>query len=502
MIDEVEDSLLVEIKSIPEPKLKIVFKKHEHQLHRKKNLTDEETKVEVDIQPDRQLAKKYIIERPYQKKVGKHTSYSHSECNTDEKEMTSSHMKHTEGGWPKDVKTELLEHKNKFIRKTLKEDMFLYTTVKLGIMMENTLKQNNTFDIEGMYFDDVEPEEDIHKEKFISMAKFKDFSGYRRPVSSLSWQSLGGASSLAIAYCSPDFLGNYCEPCTDCYIADFENTTAAKNTFTPPTQVTVIEYNDKHKNLLGGGCLSGQVTRVEIYCISRLSFQVCWFDDRTGQFPVGETEFDGSHSDAVYTFRWIGKTGTEFFTGSEDGYMKWWDIRNIKKATREFLVVVDEDETDPEKAEGVNSLSFESTIPSKFMIGTDKGKIISCRMQPKQGTTSMVLSAFDDLTTSKVMAVDRNPFFPKYFLVVKDNSAKIWCEDLKTSSIMWMKPSPARLTAGSWSPARMSVFLTTRYDGVLELWDFLYRQDAPFLPIKVADYPLLTLKVLLTTQYN
>ena len=59
--------------------------------------------------------------------------------------------------------------------------------------------------------------------------------------------------------------------------------------------------------------------------------------------------------------------------------MKWWDIRNIKKATREFLVVVDEDETDPEKAEGVNSLSFESTIPSKFMIGTDKGKIISCR---------------------------------------------------------------------------------------------------------------------------
>ena len=210
---------------------------------------------------------------------------------------------------------------------------------------------------------------------------------------------------------------------------------------------------------------------------------------------MGETEFHGSHADAVYTFRWIGKTGTEFFTGSEDGYMKWWDIRNIKKATREFLVVVDEDETDPEKAEGINSLSFESTIPSKFMIGTGRGKVISCRMQPKQGTTSMILSTFDDLTTSKVMAVDRNPFFPKYFLVIRDNTAKIWCEDLKTSSIMWMKPSPARLTAGAWSPARMSVFFTTRYDGVLEAWDFLYQQDAPILPIKVADYPLLTLKV-------
>ena len=36
-------------------------------------------------------------------------------------------MNHMEGGWPKDVKTEMIEHKNKFIRKTLKEDMFKYT---------------------------------------------------------------------------------------------------------------------------------------------------------------------------------------------------------------------------------------------------------------------------------------------------------------------------------------------------------------------------------------
>ena len=29
----------------------------------------------------------------------------------------------------------------------------------------------------------------------------------------------------------------------------------------------------------------------------------------------------------MWDFRWIGKAGTEFFTGSQDGYMKWWDIR-------------------------------------------------------------------------------------------------------------------------------------------------------------------------------
>ena len=61
-----------------------------------------------------------------------------------------------EGGWPKDVKTELMEQKNKFIRKVLKEDMFKYSTTKLGKSMEKVLKQNITLDIEELYFTDVE----------------------------------------------------------------------------------------------------------------------------------------------------------------------------------------------------------------------------------------------------------------------------------------------------------------------------------------------------------
>ena len=95
----------------------------------------------------------------------------------------------------------------------------------------------------------------------------------------------------------------------------------------------------------------------------------------------------------------------------------------------------------------------------------------------------MILGVFDDLKRSRVMAVDRNTFYPKNFLVIRwlvyfkmlcsysggnncvdtrDSSAKIWCEDIKTSGIMCMKPSPSRLTGGCWSPVRMSVFFTTR----------------------------------------
>ena len=222
---------------------------------------------------------------------------------------------------------------------------------------------------------------------------------------------------------------------------------------------------------------------------------MCWFDERSGPLPVGVTDYDMSHKDAVYTARWVGKTGTEFFTGSQDGYMKWWDIRNFSMPTREFLVAREDDETNPENGEGVNCLSFEPTIPSKFMVGTAQGSVISCRMQAKAGSNSLLLGVFKNCYHSKVMAVDRNPFYPKNFLTIGSDMVKIWCEDLKSSAIMWMKPSPARLTGGAWSPIRMSLFFTTRADGVFEVWDFLYQHSAPIVPVKAADFPLLCMKV-------
>ena len=116
-------------------------------------------------------------------------------------------------------------------------------------------------------------------------------------------------------------------------------------------------------------------------------------------------------------------------------------------------------------APGINSLSFEPTIPSKFMVGTEQGGVIICRMQAKSGTNDWILGEFDACHQGKVMTVDRNPFYPKNFLTIGDTTCKIWCEDLKTSAIMWMKPSVARLTGGGWSPTKISVFFTTRVDG-------------------------------------
>ena len=52
------------------------------------------------------------------------------------------------------------------------------------------LKQNNTLNLEEMYFEDVEVEEEGNKKMIVTMAKFKDASQRRRPVSGLSWQKV------------------------------------------------------------------------------------------------------------------------------------------------------------------------------------------------------------------------------------------------------------------------------------------------------------------------
>ena len=171
--------------------------------------------------------------------------------------------------------------------------------------------------------------------------------------------------------------------------------------------------------------------------------------------------------------------------------MKWWDIRNFKSPSRDFLVSVD----NIKDGEGVNCLSYDPTIPSKFLIGTAQGSVFSCRMQPKIGSESLFLTTFKDCYHSKVMSVDRNPLHPKSFLTVGGNTVKIWCEDINSSAIMWMKPQTSRFTFGAWSPTRMSLFFTTNTEGTFDIWDFLFRQDAPILSFRLADCPIQNMTV-------
>ena len=87
---------------------------------------------------------------------------------------------------------------------------------------------------------------------------------------------------------------------------------------------------------------------------------------------------------------------------------------------------------------------------------------------------------------SAINSIERNPTHSKYFMTVGDWTARIWSEDLKTP-IMTTKYHSAYLTAGCWSPTRQGVFFVTRQDGVLDIWDYFYRQNDVALSHKLGD---------------
>uniref|UniRef100_A0A493TAZ5 Dynein axonemal intermediate chain 2 n=1 Tax=Anas platyrhynchos platyrhynchos TaxID=8840 RepID=A0A493TAZ5_ANAPP len=222
------------------------------------------------------------------------------------------------------------------------------------------------------------------------------------------------------------------------------------------------------------------------------SFAAYW-DTRKGGLPVEVSTVEASHRDPVYGAIWLqSKTGTECFSASTDGQVLWWDIRKLSEPT-ETLVLDITRQGLLENALGAITLEFEPTMPTKFMVGTEQGIVITCNRKAK--TPPEKIAGTYSGHHGPVYALTRNPLYPKIFLTVGDWTARIWSEEAKESSIMWTKYHLSYLTAGCWSTVRPAVFFTTKMDGTLDVWDFLFKQNDPSLSLKICDEPLSSLRL-------
>ena len=59
----------------------------------------------------------------------------------------SKGMTHAEGGWPKDVDYTEQNDKDRFLRKTWKDDDYKNTVKGLGPVIDRCVRQNNTINI-------------------------------------------------------------------------------------------------------------------------------------------------------------------------------------------------------------------------------------------------------------------------------------------------------------------------------------------------------------------
>ncbi|VDM16983.1 unnamed protein product [Hydatigera taeniaeformis] len=217
------------------------------------------------------------------------------------------------------------------------------------------------------------------------------------------------------------------------------------------------------------------------------------WDRRKGSFPVESSPVENSHRDPAWQVIWIqSKTGTEFFSTSTDGQVLWWDVRKMNEPM-EILYLDPTKNQDLNCSIGAYALEYEPTIPTKFMAGTEQGMIISCNRKGKS-PAEKVAAVFPG-HKGPVYALQRNPFFTKFFLSVGDWSARIWSEDMKDDPIMWTPYHDSGATDGCWSPVRPALFFMTRLNGHLELWDYVFKQREPTLNIKISEDSLHCVRV-------
>lgn len=126
------------------------------------------------------------------------------------------------------------------------------------------------------------------------------------------------------------------------------------------------------------------------------------------------------------------------------------------------------------------------------MVGSETGSVFMCNKKAKNPAEK--ITHIYPGHHGPVYALQRNPFFLKNFLTVGDWTTKIWAEDVR-SPIMSTRYSSSYLTDGSWSPTRPSVFYTTKMDGTLDVWDFVFKQNDPTLSIQICNSPLHSVKV-------
>lgn len=266
---------------------------------------------------------------------------------------------------------------------------------------------------------------------------------------------------------------------TECYTWNVENSNKPEAILRPPSMALCLEYNPKDSHVILGGLHSGQV------CI--------WDVRKNSTHPTEVTRLDVSHTDPCHSALWIqSKTGTDFFSSSTDGTCKWWDTRNMRQPVEELILDITK-KLDKNIALGAVCLEYEPTMPTKFMVGTEQGTIITCNRKAK--TAADKIANLYQSYSGPVNKITRNPFNPKYFLTVGEWMARIWSEDIKDSAVISMKNYPHYLTSAAWSPTRPAVFFTTSMNGTLDIWDLMVKHAEPTLSEKITDCALRSLRV-------
>jgi dynein intermediate chain 2 len=419
---------------------------------------------------------------------------SEHDANTEILKTKNSSMRHVEGGWPRDVDFNEQSDVTRFRKKAEKDEDFRSAVKALGPIITRCLMQNNTIDIYEEYFDGNNTDHSSEPPNAKGLAVFRDpnsMNDSKRTATSINWHPDPAApAKIAVSYSNltfqdPKYLSQ--RMAAQSYIWDIVNPNTPDVELLPPSPLCCLKFNPKQTDSLIGGSYNGLISFYDL----RKSGGVTFKDIA----PVSTSMIEKSHHDPVYEVFWVSsKTGSACASVSTDGQMIWWDTRKLHEPSDTIQLCTDI-KTPNAPILGGSSMEYNSEAGSKYLVGTEQGIVLMVNVKnKKQNNGVFVFDQGAGKHHGPIYSIQRNPANTKCFLTVGDWTARIWMEDLKTP-IMTTKYHSSYLMSGCWSPTRAGVFFVTRMDGVVDIWDYFYRQNEVAYSHKVGDSLLSSIAV-------
>jgi len=435
-------------------------------------------------------AENYILQNPSISLFDTSAHMSEHEANTERLVMKSSSMRHIEGGWPKDVDFTEQSDVMRFRKKAEKDEEYKGAVKALGPIVTRCMRQNNTIDIFEDYFEGNMTDHSSEPPSAKGLAVFRDPNEVKRTATSINWHPDLTIPKVAVSYSILNFqdskFTNSRMP-QQSYVWDVSNPNTPDTELLPPSPLCCLRFNPKNTETLVGGSYNGLITFYD------LRKQGGGTSKESG--PAAASVIEKSHHDPVYDVFWINsKTGNQCVSVSTDGQMLWWDTRRLSEPTDSLELSTDI--KGDGQVLGGSSLEYNSEAgPSKYLVGTEQGVVLMINLKNrKQNNGVSVYDQGAGKHHGPIYSIQRNPANTKCFLTVGDWTARIWMEDLRTP-IMTTKYHSSYLTSGCWSPSRAGVFFVSRMDGVVDIWDYFYRQNEVAYSHKVGDSMLSSIAV-------
>eukprot|EP01065_Artemidia_motanka_P036281 TRINITY_DN44191_c0_g1_i1.p1 TRINITY_DN44191_c0_g1~~TRINITY_DN44191_c0_g1_i1.p1 ORF type:complete len:608 (+),score=247.86 TRINITY_DN44191_c0_g1_i1:91-1914(+) len=444
--------------------------------------------------PNEVLQADYMMLDPCERETDNVPTLSETGTNTAQIETKQRGQTHVEGGWPLQVDYTELDDKTKFRKKIEREDSYYQTCKRLvDEHAEKVLKQNNAVDIFEQYFVSDELDLSSGPPSAKTVTVFQDPSQVKRTVAKISW--LPDGKKLAIAYCNTKFQGSTEGMTSHSHVWDVNNPNSPEIDLIPQSPLCCLQYSPKDSNIIAGGSYNGVVQLWDV----RKAAPAGSNEPKQGK-PDAKSIIDDSHKDPVWDLKWLMSKSGEFLTVSTDGRAFIWDIRELSKPMESETVVLRPpdkiNDGGPKGELGGVCIDYDAQVggPSKYMVGTEQGTVLLCNRKGKS-PQEKIQNCYNG-HHGPVYSVMRNPHCSKFFLTVGDWTARMWvAEDAQLKTPMFQTYyHKAYLTGGTWHLARPGVFLTTRMDGVMNVWDLMYRQSAPVLSVQVSDFSLNTVQ--------